>query len=297
MAKNKGLGRGLEDLLVDNFFPGDEKESGSKITVSLSEIDTKPDQPRKKFDAESIAALADSIAANGLLQPILVRKIGDRYEIIAGERRFRASKMAGLTEIPVIITEADDLTAAKYALIENLQREDLNPYEEAKAYKVLIDEYDLSHEEVSVQIGKSRSAITNALRLLELPEEAVEMLVDGTLSAGHGRALLGLRDKTAIVPLAERIAAKGMSVREAEEAVKKANKAYKAALKEDNNADKPVEVNYIETLEARFTDFTGRKCKITDTKNKKTFRVEYRDADDLEDIMKKLAGAGIFEGY
>ena len=297
MAKNKGLGRGLDDLLVDNFFPGDEKESGSKITVSLSEIDTKPDQPRKKFDAESIAALADSIAANGLLQPILVRKIRDRYEIIAGERRFRASKMAGLTEIPVIITEADDLTAAKYALIENLQREDLNPYEEAKAYKVLIDEYDLSHEEVSVQIGKSRSAITNALRLLELPDEAVEMLVDGTLSAGHGRALLGLRNKTAIVPLAERIAAKGMSVREAEEAVKKANKAYKAALKEDNNADKPVEVNYIETLEARFTDFTGRKCKITDTKNKKTFRVEYRDADDLEDIMKKLAGAGIFEGY
>lgn len=297
MAKNKGLGRGLDDLLVDNFFPGDEKESGSKITVSLSEIDTKPDQPRKKFDAESIAALADSIASNGLLQPILVRKIRDRYEIIAGERRFRASKMAGLTEIPVIITEADDLTAAKYALIENLQREDLNPYEEAKAYKVLIDEYDLSHEEVSVQIGKSRSAITNALRLLELPDEAVEMLVDGTLSAGHGRALLGLRDKTAIIPLAERIAAKGMSVREAEEAVKKANKAYKAALKEDNNADKPVEVNYIETLEARFTDFTGRKCKITDTKNKKTFRVEYRDADDLEDIMKKLAGAGIFEGY
>lgn len=297
MAKNKGLGRGLDDLLVDNFFPGDEKESGSKITVSLSEIDTKPDQPRKNFDAESIAALADSIAANGLLQPILVRKIGDRYEIIAGERRFRASKMAGLTEIPVIITEADDLTAAKYALIENLQREDLNPYEEAKAYKVLIDEYDLSHEEVSVQIGKSRSAITNALRLLELPEEAVAMLVDGTLAAGHGRALLGLRDKTAIVPLAERIAAKGMSVREAEEAVKKANKAYKAALKEDNNADKPVEVNYIETLEARFTDFTGRKCKITDTKNKKTFRVEYRDAEDLEDIMKKLAGAGIFEGY
>ena len=297
MAKNKGLGRGLDDLLVDNFFPGDEKESGSKITVSLSEIDTKPDQPRKKFDAESIAALADSIAANGLLQPILVRKIRDRYEIIAGERRFRASKMAGLTEIPVIITEADDLTAAKYALIENLQREDLNPYEEAKAYKVLIDEYDLSHEEVSVQIGKSRSAITNALRLLELPDEAVEMLVDGTLSAGHGRALLGLRDKTAIVPLAERIAAKGMSVREAEEAVKKANKAYKAALKEDNNADKPVEVNYIETLEARFTDCSGRKCKITDTKNKKTFRVEYRDADDLEDIMKKLAGAGIFEGY
>ena len=294
MAKNKGLGRGLDDLLVDNFFPGDEKESGSKITVSLSEIDTKPDQPRKKFDAESIAALADSIASNGLLQPILVRKIRDRYEIIAGERRFRASKMAGLTEIPVIITEADDLTAAKYALIENLQREDLNPYEEAKAYKVLIDEYDLSHEEVSVQIGKSRSAITNALRLLELPDEAVEMLVDGTLSAGHGRALLGLRDKTAIVPLAERIAAKGMSVREAEEAVKKANKAYKAALKEDNNADKPVEVNYIETLEARFTDFTGRKCKITDTKNKKTFRV---DAEDLEDIMKKLAGAGIFEGY
>lgn len=297
MAKNKGLGRGLDDLLVDNFFPGDEKESGSKITVSLSEIDTKPDQPRKNFDAESIAALADSIAANGLLQPILVRKIGDRYEIIAGERRFRASKMAGLTEIPVIITEADDLTAAKYALIENLQREDLNPYEEAKAYKVLIDEYDLSHEEVSVQIGKSRSAITNALRLLELPEEAVAMLVDGTLSAGHGRALLGLRDKTAIVPLAERIAAKGMSVREAEEAVKKANKAYKAALKEDNTADKPIEVNYIETLEARFTDFTGRKCKITDTKNKKTFRVEYRDAEDLEDIMKKLAGAGIFEGY
>ena len=179
MAKNKGSIRGLDAIFLDNSFPEDEEVTTERRTVQISDIDTKPDQPRKNFDAAALAGLAESISANGLLQPILVRKVGERFEIIAGERRFRASKLEGLLEIPVIVTEADDATAAKYALIENLQREDLNPYEEAAAYQKLMSEYDLSQEEISTQIGKSRSAIANAVRLLDLPPEVVKMLTDG----------------------------------------------------------------------------------------------------------------------
>lgn len=294
MAKKKGLGRGLDAIFIDNSYPEDSAEE-TRLTVSITEIDTNSDQPRKTFDSEGLAGLADSIAANGLLQPILVRRVGERYEIIAGERRFRASKLAGLSEIPVIITDADDLAAAKYALIENIQREDLNPYEEAAAYRALMDEYDLSQEEISIQVGKSRSAVANALRLLDLPEEVVEMLVSGMLSAGHGRALLGLKNKAEIVPLAEKIVARNLSVREVEALVKSTNR--KKIVDDEDDSPKHVNVNYFRSLEARFTNATGRRCRITDTKNKKTFQIEYRDNEDLEDILKKLAGNGIFDEY
>ena len=294
MAKKHGLGRGLDAIFLDNSYP-EEKEQESRLTVSITQIDTNADQPRKTFDSEGLAGLADSIAANGLLQPILVRKVGDRYEIIAGERRFRASKLAGLSEIPVIITDADDLAAAKFALIENIQREDLNPYEEAAAYRALMDEYGLSQEEISIQVGKSRSAVANALRLLDLPEEVVEMLVSGMLSAGHGRALLGLKNKAEIVPLAEKIVARNLSVREVEAAVKAINR--KKIVDDDDEGVNHVNVNYFRSLESRFTNVTGRRCRITDTKNKKTFQIEYRDNEDLEDILKKLAGNGIFDEY
>ena len=294
MAKKHGLGRGLDAIFLDNSYP-EEKEQETRLTVSITQIDTNADQPRKTFDSEGLAGLADSIAANGLLQPILVRKVGDRYEIIAGERRFRASKLAGLSEIPVIITDADDLAAAKFALIENIQREDLNPYEEAAAYRALMDEYGLSQEEISIQVGKSRSAVANALRLLDLPDEVVEMLVSGMLSAGHARALLGLKNKAEIVPLAEKIVSRNLSVREVEAAVKSINR--KKIVDDDEEDEKHVKVNYFRSLESRFTNVTGRRCRITDTKNKKTFQIEYRDNEDLEDILKKLAGNGIFDEY
>ena len=297
MAKKSSLGKGLDAIFLDNAFPEETSAQTERLTVPVSLIDTNPGQPRRNFDAESLAGLADSISANGLLQPILVRKIEDRYEIIAGERRFRASKLAGLSELPVIVTEADDLQAAKFALIENLQREDLNPYEEAAAYSALMQEHHLSQEEISVQIGKSRSAIANSLRLLELPEEVVKMLVDGLLTAGHGRALLGLRDRNQIIPMAQRCINRNLSVRDVEAAVKLANRELARAMEEEVQTPAPVTVNYIRTLEQRFTDVTGRQCKITDTKNKKVFQLEYRDSEDLEELLKKLAGADLLDDY
>ncbi len=296
MAKKQGLGRGLEAIFLDNSIPDEEKTSGERISVPISHIDTNPDQPRKSFDAESLAGLADSISANGLLQPILVRRVSDRYEIIAGERRFRASKLAGLSEIPVIVVDADDLAAAKYALIENLQREDLNPYEEASAYRSLMTEYDLSQEEISIQVGKSRSAIANSLRLLDLPDGAVKLLVDGDLTAGHGRALLGLHDKSQIMPLAERCVMRNLSVRDVEAAVKLANKNLAKSREAIEEAD-GVNVNYYAELENRFTNFTGRRCKISESKNKKVFQIEYKDNEDLEELLKKLAGDGILDEF
>ncbi len=295
MAKKKGLGRGLDAIFLDNSYTDEQKES-ERLSVPIIQIDTNPDQPRKSFDSEGLAGLADSIAANGLLQPILVRRVGDRFEIIAGERRFRASKLAGLSEIPVIVTEADDAKAAEFALIENIQREDLNPYEEASAYRSLMDEFGLTQEDISVRVGKSRSAIANALRLLDLPDEVVAMLVSGILTAGHGRALLGLRDRSNIIPLAERAVARNLSVRNVEAAVKSANRRS-AAPDDDADPAAPVSVNYFRSLESKFTSATGRRCRITDTKNKKTFQIEYRDNDDLEEILKKLAGNELLDEF
>ena len=296
MPKNKGLGKGLDAIFRDNLFAEDETTTNERLIVPISQLDTNPDQPRKSFDSEALAGLADSISANGLLQPILVRMVSGRYEIIAGERRFRACKLAGLLEIPVIVVEADDVTAAKYALIENLQREDLNPYEEAAAYQTLMKEYDLSQEEISVQIGKSRSAIANAVRLLDLPPEVVKMLTDGMITAGHGRALLGLRDRNQIVPLAQRCVNRNLSVRDVEAAVRAANRNLAKAEEAVTDAE-PVSVDYIASLEERFRSVTGRRCKITDTKNKKTFQIEYRDNEDLEQILRSLAGDDLLDQF
>ena len=304
MAKGKGLGRGLDAIFDDNAF---DEESGDGVkTLRISMIDPKADQPRKNFEPEALAQLADSIAANGVLQPILVRQTGDRYEIIAGERRFRGAKLAGLNEIPAIVVEADDLTAARYALIENLQREDLNPYEEAVAYDRLMVEFGLSQEEIAGQLGKSRSAVANSLRLLDLPEEVVKMLTDGVLTAGHGRTLLGLKDRNQIVPLAKRCVSRNLSVREMEQVVKQANRIYaaeQAALQNavdtaaDGNGEENLQVDYFASLENRFTSYTGRQCKITETRNKKIFQVEYRDNEDLEELLKHLAGSDFLDNY
>ena len=288
MAKNKGLGRGLDLIFDDNSI---EESKGDGVTMlRISQVEPKRDQPRKSFDSEALASLADSIAQSGVLQPILVREgEGGMYSIIAGERRWRASKLAGLTEIPAIVMDADEFTAAKIAMIENLQREDLNPCEEALGYSDLMKKYSLTQEEIAAQIGKSRSAIANSLRLLDLPEEVLDMLADGTLSAGHGRTLLGLRDRSKIPALAERAVNRSLSVRELEAAVKAENRA-KPAEEEDETGPRSATVDYIADLEEKVTTALGRRCRITSTAKKRTVTLEFTDNEDLEALLTALCG-------
>lgn len=293
--KNKGLGRGLDAIFTDNALPesASPSDSQSPRAVPLSEIDVNADQPRKTFPPASLAELADSISRDGLLQPVLVRRTpADRYEIIAGERRFRAAKLAGLTEIPVIVVEADDAAAARYALVENLQREDLNPLEEAAAYEALITRFSLTQEQVAEQVGKSRSAVANALRLLELPEEVRTLLLTGFLTAGHARALLGLKNKDEIVPTALRAVEKELSVRALEQLVGQLNKAKP----EKQPAPRP-EADYIRSIEGRFTGKTGRRCHITHTARSHTIQFEFHDNADLEAICKLLCGDDFFDEF
>lgn len=290
MAKKKALARGLDSLFSENT---PASEDGGITKLHIFDVEPKSDQPRKDFDTESLSRLADSIAVNGVLQPILVReREGGTYQIIAGERRWRASKMAGLSEIPAIIMEADDMLTAEIALIENLQRENLNPYEEAEAYRALIDSFDLTQEEVSAKLGKSRSAIANSMRLLDLPEKVAVYLRDGSLSAGHCRALLGLKDKSVMDSVARRVIVRNLSVRETEAAVKAINKA-KPAEKEDGSA--PLKVDYVAELERRVTGLSGRYCKITSKGRRKTVTVEYNTEDDLEELLGLICGSKVTE--
>lgn len=286
MARNKGLGRGLDAIFDDNSVES-PKNDGMKLRLSM--IEPKKDQPRRSFDREALASLADSIAANGVLQPILVRESMDgMYMIIAGERRWRAAKLAGLSEIPAVVVEADELEAARYAMIENLQREDLDPTEEARGYAHLMETFGLTQEEISIQISKSRSAIANSLRLLELPEEVLEMVADGTLSAGHGRALLGLKDKAQLCALAAKAVARRMSVRELEMAVKTANR--RAAEESDEDTPTAPTVDYIADLEEKVSSSLGRRCRITHTAKRRTVQLEYVDDDDLQELLTALCG-------
>lgn len=284
MAKNRGLGRGLDAIFDDNSI---ESSSHGATMVRISLIEPKRDQPRKQFDQEALASLADSIAANGVLQPIIIREAsGGMYSIIAGERRWRASKLAGLTEIPAIIMDADELSAAKIAMIENLQREDLNPYEEAIGYSDLMKNYSLTQEEIAAQIGKSRSAVANSLRLLELPDDVIDYLVRGSLSAGHGRALLGLKDRNQILPLAERAVARNLSVREVETAVKAANKK----LADEDDEPQGPKIDYISDLEDKVTEALGRRCRILHTPKRHSVQIDYDDDDDLQALLTALCG-------
>ncbi len=296
MAKKNGLGRGMHQLWEDNSI--EEAAHGEVQKLRISLIEPNPDQPRRNFDTEALSLLADSIAENGVLQPILVRASSQAgfYQIIAGERRWRASKQAGLSEIPVIIVEADELKAARFALIENLQREDLDAWEEAAAYNSLIHHFDLSQEDVASALGKSRSAIANSLRLLDLPEEIAVYLRDKKLTAGHCRAILGLRDREAMLPLAERVFSRNLSVRETESAVKSANRAYLARIREEEPAeDAPVQVDYVADLESRATALIGRPLHIKTGKRKKLLQIEYQDDRDLEELLEKLCGESLIE--
>ena len=288
--KNSGLGRGLDAIFLDNAL--DEKTSHDENTISslkISQVDPKSDQPRKYFDEKALEELANSIVENGLLQPILVREYGEgRYQIIAGERRFRASKLAGITEIPAIVLERDDKKAAQIALIENVQREDLNPLEEALAYKSLAEEYDMTQEELSLKVGKSRSAIANIMRLLDLPDEILTHVASRELSSGHARTLLGVKDRTEMILLAERCIEEDMSVRVLEEEVKKANKPKKTEIIEE---EKPLPVvDYYRELELKLQTELSRKVKIESKGKKKTVTLFYEDNEDLDEIIKLLCG-------
>lgn len=295
MAKKSGLGRGIDVIWSDNSIEETVRGEVQKIRISL--IEPKLDQPRQNFDAEALSQLADSIAANGVLQPILVRASSQEgfYQIIAGERRWRASKQAGLTEIPAIIVEADELKAAQYALIENLQREDLDAWEEAAAYNKLIHDFGLSQEDVAGTLGRSRSAVANSLRLLDLPDEVTELLRARKLSAGHCRALLGLRDRTKMLPLAEKAVNRNLSVREVESAVKTANRAYLAEMRAAGGDENGVRVDYLAELETRATSMIGRRLRIQTGKRRKIISIEYQNDADLEELLLKICGEGIIE--
>ena len=294
----KGLGKGLDSIFAENYLESTVKNEGIQ-TLNIVDIEPKQDQPRKYFDEEALNQLADSIKQHGLIQPIIVREVGGGfYQIIAGERRWRASKLAGLTEIPAIIMDADALKASELAIIENIQRENLNPYEEAQAYRSLMTQQSLTQEEVASRVGKSRSAIANTMRLLDLPDEVLEMLQSADISAGHARALLGLKDKDAIVDTAHKILIRSLSVRDTEDLVKKMNKIYDYTINnkvEDEDKNEDLVVDYAKDLERRAMALTGKMIKIKSKGKLKSVEIEYVDNEDLEEILVKLCGKAITE--
>ena len=289
--KNAGLGRGLDAIFLDNSL-NDKAAGGENIitVLKLSMIDPKSDQPRKYFDKEALEELSESIKENGLLQPILVREYGEgRYQIIAGERRFRASKLAGLDEIPSIILDRDDRKVAEISLIENIQRENLNPIEEALAFRALAEEYGLTQEELSEKVGKSRSAIANSTRLLDLPTDVLEMVANGDISAGHGRTLLGLKNRDNMLLLANKTVEFDLSVRQLEEEVKKMNKMKPIVEVEEEEEDLPY-VDYFREMELKIQSHLGRVVKIKGTGRKKCLTLFYEDNEDLDELLKDICG-------
>lgn len=297
MAKARGLGKSIFDTFDDNLV---ESKKGAGELLKISSIEPRRDQPRKTFERESLEQLAESVQKYGVLQPIIVRPnqiIDDTYEIIAGERRWRAAKLAGLDEIPAVVLDGDDLKIAQVSIIENIQREDLNAVEEALAYQGLMERFGLTQDQVSKQVGKSRSAVANLLRLLDLPDNVLEMLRNDEISAGHARALLGLNDEEHISALAQKIVERELSVREVESAVKKLNSVPEKV--EIENAD---EVNatvmtriHLRELEKRSRETLGRKVKIVNTPKKRVVEITFDSDEDLETLLSNVCGASIFD--
>ena len=284
MAKKGGLGRGMDALFLDNSATENEN---SATMLSINEVEPNRNQPRKNFNQKALEELAKSIEQNGIIQPILVRPMSDgSYQLIAGERRWRAARMAGLHEVPVTIREMTDEEASVFALIENLQREDLNPVEEAEGLKSLIETYGFTQEEAADKVGKSRTAVTNTLRLLKLPSPVLQMLGDGKISAGHARALLGLDEEKEMLRIAEATVAQELSVRQVEKMVKYANQGEKAKPKKrDKKRDK-----YYDEVEIALTNVLGRKVKIylSPNGNKGTLEFEFFGKQDLTKLAKEL---------
>ncbi len=286
--KQRGLGRGL-GALIDDFSTSPQTETVTMLP--LQKVEPNPNQPRKLFDEEQLQALADSIAEHGLLQPLAVRSIGEGYyQIIAGERRWRAARMAGLSEVPVMLVEADDKNVMELALVENLQRQDLNPMEEAEGYRVLMEDFGLTQEQAATRVGKSRPAVANALRLLALPSEVQSYVVDGTLSAGHARAVLSLPNERLQKAAAQKIIALRLSVRQAEAMCKRM-----AAETEKKEKVVPLSVDYVGECEKLLTKQLGRKVKIINGKRKGHFELEFYGQDDLQRVYEALCAMKISE--
>lgn len=281
MAKKLGgLGKGLNAIFIEN----DSENNNSGVTLKISEIEPNRSQPRKEFDEKALSELAESISEHGLLQPLLVRPLTlGGYEIVAGERRYRACRMAGLTEVPVIIRELSESETMELALIENLQREDLTPLEEAMGYEVLMNEHGFTQDEVSKSVGKSRPAIANALRLLKLPEGVKELLKENKISAGHARALLSLENEDDMLELAELIIAKDLSVRQTEKLCKNASKEKKPEAPEK----KP---SYYSMVELALNEALGRKISISKNKGKEggVLQIEFYSDEELTELSNKL---------
>ena len=285
LASNKGLGKGLGALLGD--FTDETPESSAYQLLPLYKVEPNPDQPRNDFDKEELQALADSISQHGVIQPLTVRQLETGYyQIIAGERRWRASRIAGLTEIPAVILEADDRKAMELALIENLQRQDLNPVEEALGYQSLMKEYGLTQEEVAAQVAKSRPAVANALRLLSLCPEVLEQVKSGTLTAGHARAILTLKSEKQQQEAAKKIIALNLSVRQAETLCK--NMAKEPAPKKEPT----LAVDYVAECEKNLSKQLGRGVRIVNGKRKGRFELEFYGEDDLQNLLDALMKLG-----
>ena len=288
LAKQKGLGKGLGALISD--FDEPIQDGSAYQMLPIYKIEPNPGQPRQDFDPEELEALSESISLHGLIQPLTVRLTSSGYyQIIAGERRWRASRMAGLTEVPVVIMEADDRKAMELALIENLQRQDLNPVEEAMGYQVLMEQFGLTQEETASQVGKSRPAVANALRLLNLNSEILEMLRDGRLTAGHARAILSIKDEKRQKEAAQKISALGLSVRQAELLCRNMKKEPREETKKPG-----LTVDYVAECEKNLSKVLGRVVKIVNGKRKGKFELEFYGQDDLQlllDALMNLKGA------
>ena len=285
MAVERGLGRGLGALLGDAAL---QSQEGGSLSLPISKVEPGLKQPRKRFEEEALQDLADSIRTHGIIQPLTVRRLASGYyQIIAGERRWRAAKLAGLTEVPAVIIEADDRKVMELGLIENLQREDLNPIEEANGYKVLMEEYGLTQEEVSQRVGKSRPAIANALRLLALPDPVCQLLEEGKLSAGHARAILSVPTGGLQMQLAKKVVEDGLSVRQTEALAKRLAAGEKETPPSPTAAGPDLSIYFKEaekSLAARF----GRKVHIINGKKKGKIELEYYDPDDLNALLELL---------
>lgn len=279
-VKKGGLGKGLDAIFAEN-----DTDRNAAVTLKINEIEPNRSQPRKEFNDAALAELADSIRQHGVLQPLLVRPIfGGGYQIVAGERRWRAARMAGVTEVPAVVREMNDSEVMQLALIENLQREDLSPLEEAQGYQSLIETYDFTQEEVANTVGKSRPTVTNALRLLNLPKEILDMVASGKLSAGHARTLLSFPTAESMLKAARIAAEQGISVRELERMAKKA--AEQSKLK-GRDKSKP-KVRYYEEVELALHDHLGRKVQVSGTKKRGVLQIEFYGEDDLAELMKQF---------
>lgn len=280
MAKG-GLGKGLDSLFMDN-----SADIQVKKTLRVSEIEPNRDQPRKSFSEDAIAALADSIREHGMIQPILVRPLpSGGYQIVAGERRWRAARMLGLDEVPVSIRELSDSQTMQIAIIENLQRENLNPIEEASGYSELMEKYGMTQDEVARLVGRSRSAIANSVRMLALPEKVQKMIENGDISAGHAKALLAFSDEKLLMQTAQKAAGGGMTVRQVEKLAQQDENARSS----DDAADRRID-NYFVEMELSLKERLGRKVKIDYGRNKGVLVLEFYDKEDLAGLAELLAG-------